>query len=90
MAATIIFQRIIYEAYIKMRYLIKYGEGAQKEYRLCSYNNRYKFYQTYKEDSNPIARIAIEKFKADINNEEFSIEEIEEAYVKKKRAFGHL
>lgn len=88
MAATIIFQRIIYEAYIKMRYLIKYGEGAQKEYRLCSYNNRYKFYQAYKEDSNPIARIAIEKFKADINNEEFSIEEIEEAYVKKKRAFG--
>ena len=88
MAVTIIFMRIIYEAYIKMRYLIKHGEDAQKEYRLCSYNNRYKFYQTYKEDSNPIARIAIEKFKADINNEEFSIEEIDEAYVKKKRAFG--
>ena len=37
MAATIIFMRIIYEAYIKMRYLIKHGEDAQKEYRLCSY-----------------------------------------------------
>ena len=88
MSATIIFQRIIYEAYIKMQYLIKYGEDAQKEYRLCSYNNRYKFYQAYKEDSNPIARIAIEKFKADINNEDFSIEDVAEAYAKKKRAFG--
>ena len=86
MAATIIFMRIIYEAYIKMRYLIKHGEDAQKEYRLCSYKNRYKFYQSYKEAPNDIAKIAIEKFKADINNEEFSIEDI--ANAKDKRAFG--
>ena len=88
MAATIIFMRIIYEAYIKMRYLIKHGEDAQKEYRLCSYKNRYKFYQDYKETQNDIARITIEKFKADINNEDFSIEDVAEAYAKKKRAFG--
>ena len=86
LSATIIFQRIIYEAYIKMQYLIKYGEDAQKEYRLCSYKNRYKFYQSNIEAHNDIARIAIEKFKADINNEEFSIEDI--ANAKKKRAFG--
>ena len=86
MSATIIFQRIIYEAYIKMQYLIKYGEDAQKEYRLCSYKNRYKFYQSNIEAPNDIARIAIEKFKADINNEEFSIEDI--ANTKKKWAFG--
>ena len=85
-SATIIFQRIIYEAYIKMQYLIKYGEDAQKEYRLCSYKNRYKFYQSNIEAPNDIARIAIEKFKADINNEEFSIEDIAKA--KKKWAFG--
>ena len=88
MAVTIIFMRIIYEAYIKMRYLIKHGEDAQKEYRLCSYKNRYKFYQDYKETQNDIARITIEKFKADINNEDFSIEDVAEAYAKKKRAFG--
>lgn len=86
MSATIIFQRIIYEAYIKMQYLIKYGEDAQKEYRLCSYKNRYKFYQSNIEAPNDIARIAIEKFKADINNEEFSIEDI--ANAKNKKAFG--
>ena len=86
MSATIIFQRIIYEAYIKMQYLIKYGEDAQKEYRLCSYKNRYKLYQSNIEAPNDIARIAIEKFKADINNEEFSIEDI--ANAKKKWAFG--
>ena len=86
MSATIIFQRIIYEAYIKMQYLIKYGEDAQKEYRLCSYKNRYKFYQSNIEAPNDIARIAIEKFKADINNEEFSIEDI--ANAKDKGAFG--
>ena len=88
MAVTIIFMRIIYEAYIKMRYLIKHGEDAQKEYRLCSYKNRYKFYQDYKDTQNDIARITIEKFKADINNEDFSIEDVAEAYAKKKRAFG--
>ena len=86
LSATIIFQRIIYEAYIKMQYLIKYGEDAQKEYRLCSYKNRYKFYQSNIEAPNDIARIAIEKFKADINNEEFSIEDI--ANAKNKKAFG--
>ncbi|MDY4852096.1 MAG: DUF5677 domain-containing protein [Prevotella sp.] len=90
MAATLIFQRIIYEAYIKMRYLIKHGESAQKEYRLFSYKTRYKFFKTYKEDSNHIARILIEKFKADINNEDFSIEDIAEANAnaKKLTAFG--
>lgn len=88
LTATIIFQRIIYEAYIKMRYLINHGEEAQKEYRLCSYKNRYKVYQTYKDDNNHIARIAIEKFKADIKNEDFSIEDIAEADSLKKKAFG--
>lgn len=87
-AATIIFQRIIYEAYIKMRYLIKHGEEAQKEYRLCSYKNRYKVYQAYKDDHNHLTRIAIEKFKANIKNEDFSIEDIAEAEAKKKKAFG--
>ena len=56
-AATIIFQRILFEAFIKMKYLIKHGEEAQKEYRLCSYKNRYKVYQAHKDDANHITRI---------------------------------
>lgn len=87
-AATIIFQRITYEAYIKMQYLIKYGEESQKEYRLCSYKSRYKVYQTYKDNDNQIARIMIEKFNADIKNEDFSIEDIAEAVAKKRKGFG--
>ena len=39
--------RINFEAYIKMRYLIREGKDAQKEYRLKSYKNRYKMYQKY-------------------------------------------
>ena len=87
-AATIIFQRILFEAFIKMKYLIKHGEEAQKEYRLCSYKNRYKVYQAHKDDANHITRISIEKFKVDIKNEDFSIEDIAEADAKKRKSFG--
>lgn len=86
-ADTIIFQRIQYEAYVKMQYLIKYGEDAQKEYRLCSYKNRYKLYQNYKAKDNPVARIAIEKFKLDVENEDFSIDDVADA-VEKRKSFG--
>jgi hypothetical protein len=87
-AATIIFFRIIYEAYIKMRYLIKYGENAQKEYRLCSYTNRYKFYLAHKDEDNPVAKISITKFISDIKEEDFTIDDIEEVVTKKKKNFG--
>lgn len=87
-SATIIFFRIIYEAFIKMLYLIKYGEDAQKEYRLCSYSNRYKFYMAHKDEDNSVAKIAIEKFILDIKEEDFTIDDISEAVLKKKRGFG--
>jgi len=88
MSASILFIRVIYEAYIKMQYLIKNGESAQKEYRLCSYINRYKFYIAHKGEDNPVAEIAIKKFLLDIEQEDFIIDDIAGVYSKKQKSFG--
>lgn len=39
----LLLSRVLYEAYIKMSYLIIHGEEAQKEYRLYSFKDRYRF-----------------------------------------------
>ena len=45
-----LYSRIIYEAFIKMKYLIKYGEKIQNHYRLISYKSRFDFYRKTKEE----------------------------------------
>lgn len=45
-----LYSRIIYEAFIKMKYLIKYGEKTQKHYRLISYKSRFDFYIKTKDE----------------------------------------
>ena len=44
----LILSRVLYEAYIKMSYLIFHGEEAQKEYRLYSFKDRYRFFKNSK------------------------------------------
>ncbi len=69
--------RINFEAYIKMRYLIREGKDAQKEYRLKSYKNRYKMYQKYNNGGNAITDVFLYKFLNDINDEGFTINDFE-------------
>ena len=45
----LILSRVLYEAYIKMSYLIIHGEEAQKEYRLYSFKDRYRFFKNSKD-----------------------------------------
>lgn len=78
--------RINYEAYIKMRYLIREGKDAQKEYRLKSYRNRYRMYKEYNDGGNAVTDVFLYKFLNDIKDEGFTIQEFENN--KSWKAFG--
>lgn len=84
----VILCRIIYEAYIKMLYLIKYGESAQKEYRLLSYKDRYQFYKDYKNEEHGYFNVRNKKFLEDLSGDGLTIEELQSAIDTKKKAFG--
>lgn len=76
--------RVIYEAYIKMSYLIIHGEEAQKEYRLCSFKDRYRFYKNSKDKENGYFTIRNKKFLEDLKSEGFKLEDLETA----RKSFG--
>lgn len=80
------FIRINYEAYIKMRYLIREGKSAQRDYRLKSYKNRYKMYEKYNRKGNGVTDVFLYKFLEDIKVEGFTIQDFEA--IKSWKAFG--
>ena len=80
----VLYQRIIYEAYLKMRYLIKYGYDAQKEYRLYSYKDRKTFYDKFKDEKDSYCEVRNTKFLFDLSNDGFTIDDL----AAKGKAFG--
>jgi len=84
MYLCVVLQRVIYEAFLKMEYLIKYGNEAQTAYRLYSYKDRNKFYEQYKSSEKGYFKIRIAKYLSDIANDGFTLDEIKVA----KRSFG--
>jgi len=72
----VLYQRIIYEAYLKMRYLIKYGDDAQKEYRLYSYKDRKMFYDKFKDENDGYCEVRNAKFLLDISDDGFAINDL--------------
>lgn len=83
MYLCVLYQRVIYEAYLKMRYLIKYGEEAQRVYRLYSYKDRKSFYDKYSSEDG-YYKVRNEKFIIDLSDDGFSLEESSQ----KCKAFG--
>ena len=79
-----ILQRIIYEAFIKMEYLIKYGDEAQETYRKYSYKDRFKFYEEYKTSEKGYFKIRNKKFLDDLEDDGFTIDDIKNL----KKSFG--
>ena len=77
----LILQRIIYEASLKMQYLINNGEVAQKQYRVYSYRNRWEVY----EHTNNIGithgyfNVRNSKFLLDLEEEGLSINDVEKS-----------
>jgi hypothetical protein len=80
----VLYQRIIYEAYLKMLYLIKYGDDAQTEYRLYSYKDRKAFYDKYKDVRDGYYDVRNKKFLLDLSDDGFTIEDL----ATKDKAFG--
>lgn len=80
-----IYSRLIFEAYIKMRYLIDNGVKSQREYRLSSYKGRLEMYNEHLKNPNPVSEVMVRKFLSDIKEEGITINEIESA---PKKAFG--
>lgn len=80
----VILQRIIYEAFIKMEYLIKDGDEAQKTYRSYSYKDRNKFYEEYKTSEEGYFKIRNKKYLNDLVDDGFTIDDIK----KSKKSFG--
>ncbi len=81
----VLLSRVLYEAFIKMKYLIKYGEDAQKCYRLYSFKNRYVFYKEAKEyPQNGYTYVRNRKFLLDLKNEGFTVEDLDSS----RKSFG--
>lgn len=80
------FIRINYEAYIKMLYLIREGEAAQRDYRLKSYKNRYKLFEKYNKKGNGVTDVFLYKFLEDIKADGFTIQDFEA--ITSWKAFG--
>ena len=69
-----------------MRYLIREGKSAQRDYRLKSYKNRYKMYEKYNRKGNGVTDVFLYKFLEDIKVEGFTIQDFEA--IKSWKAFG--
>jgi hypothetical protein len=80
----VILQRVIYEAFIKMEYLIKYGNEAQRTFRSYSYKDRNKFYQEHKASKDGYFKIRNNKYLEDIADDGFTIDDIKNS----KKSFG--
>lgn len=72
-------QRIIYEAFIKMQYLIKNGVEVQKQYRENSYRNRLDFYEKTKNAQHGYFKVRNKKFLLDLEEECLSIDDIKKS-----------
>ncbi len=79
-----ILNRIIYEAFIKMKYLIAHGIEAQKDYRLYSFKNRYNFYKETKDKKDGYSLVRNKKFLLDLEEEGFTLDDLKNL----KRSFG--
>lgn len=79
-----ILNRIIYEAFIKMKSLIAHGIEAQKDYRLYSFKNRYNFYKETKDKKDGYSLVRNKKFLLDLEEEGFTLDDLKNL----KRSFG--
>lgn len=72
-----LYNRVIYESFIKMQYLMKYGTEAQKTYRLYSYKDRYKFYKSHLSSKNGYFKVRNGKFLQDLVDDGIEIKDLD-------------
>lgn len=74
----IAYGRILFEAFVRMVYLINNGDDMCYFYRIASYKNRYKAYKETKDSKEGVDIVRNNKFLYDIKQEGFTIKELEE------------
>lgn len=80
----LLYNRIIYESFIKMQYLMKYGDEEQRAYRLYSYKDRYDFYKSHLSDVNGYFKVRNDKFLQDLADDGFVLEDLKDMH----KSFG--
>ena len=75
----IVYCRILYEAFMKLNYLLTEGDTAMRDFRLKSYRKRYEIYKKTKSNGNGVSFVENQKFSDDIAQDGFSLDEIKEA-----------
>lgn len=79
-----LYYRVIYESFIKMQYLMRYGTEEQKAYRLYSYKDRYDFYKSHINDENGYFKVRNDKFLQDLADDGIEIMDLDHMH----RSFG--
>lgn len=80
--------RMMYEAHITMKYLIKNGANAQKKFRLISYRNRHKFVnEKVLSDKDAIGLRMI--YDVRLRNDKFTIEDLNKEFQTNKNGKLH-
>lgn len=75
----IVYYRILYEAFMKLSYLLKEGDTAMRDFRFKSYRKRYEIYKKTRVKGNGISLVENQKFIDDITQDGFSLDEIKNA-----------
>ena len=71
-----VYCRILYEAFMKLSYLLTEGDTAMRDFRLKSYRKRYEIYKKTESKGNGVSFVGNQKFIEDIAQDGFSLEEI--------------
>lgn len=80
----IVYCRILYEAFMKLSYLLTEGDTAMRDFRLKSYRKRYEIYKKTESKGNGVSFVGNQKFIEDIAQDGFSLEEIRNTKKKDK------
>lgn len=75
----IVYCRILYEAFMKLNYLLTEGDTAMRDFRLKSYRKRYEIYKKTESKGNGVSLVENNKFLDDIAQDGFSLDEIKNA-----------
>ena len=86
----IAYQRILYEAFTKMIYLIANGREALDDFRLASYKNRVKAYNKTEKKVDGVNIVRNAKFLDDLKDDDFTIEDLEKISPKNFRTILDL
>ena len=86
----IVYERILYEAFTKMVYLIVNGKEALDDFRLISYKNRFNVYNKTEKKVDGVNLVRNTKFLDDLKADGFAVEDLKSIYPKNFKTILNL